>query len=126
MGKVPCYMVLLTALGHIGFISLNPAPPCRTLHPSQHFDERFIAQALRRLCKLAYGKVRLLLPGARLAKGHATNLYHRRVQARIICPTAYPTLLLLFVSCLDQEALLPSVRVRCSRLRSNNHTRAYR
>jgi hypothetical protein len=97
-------------------------PPSDPSHPSQHVDERlFIGEPLRSsLRNLAYGEVRLLLTGARLTEGNAPNLYHRRAQARIVRPTAHPTLLLLFGSCLDQEALLPSVRVCCPLLGFNN------
>jgi hypothetical protein len=74
---------------------MNPATLRCMPHPIQQLDERFVTQALRCLCELAYGEVRLLLASARLTEGHATNLYHRRAQARIICPTAHTTLLLL-------------------------------
>src|ERR687898_216458 len=98
-------------------------PPSHLSHPLQHVNERlFIVEPLRRsLCKLAYGEVRLLLAGARLTEGYAPNLYHRRAQAGNIRPTAHLTLLLLFASsCLDQEALVPSVRVCCPLLGFSN------
>src|SRR5215217_5675544 len=77
-------------------VSLSTAD---TLRRVNYFDRRCIS--------LAYGEVRLPLTGARLAEGHPTNLHHRQAQAGIICPTAHLTLL-LFASCLDQEALLLS------------------
>src|SRR5918994_2736249 len=96
-------------------------PPSHLSHPLQHVNKRlFIVEPLRRsLGKLAYGEVRLLLAGARLTEGYAPNLYHRRAQAGNIRPTAHLTLL-LFVSCLDQEALVPSVRVCCPLLGFSN------
>src|SRR5918995_4567438 len=102
-------------------------PPSHLSHPLQHVNKRlFIVEPLRRsLCKLAYGEVRLLLAGARLTEGYAPNLYHRRAQAGNIRPTAHLTLLLLFASCLDQEALLlPLGRVCCPLPGFNTHTKS--
>ena len=100
----------------IGYVAQGPRRP----HPTQQSDELLIVlEAPGRLCELAYGEVRLLLAGARLTEGYASNLYHCRAQAGNIRPTAHLTLL-LFASCLDQEVLVSSVRVCCCLLAFNN------
>ena len=123
MCKGSLLLGVLNTLGRIGFIDVNLATPYCTPHPIQQLDERFVTQALRRLCKLAYAEVRLLLTSTLLTEGYAPNLYHRRAQARIIRPTAHLALLLLVVSCLDQE-VLPSVRGCCPLLGFNNYTKS--
>ncbi len=104
-----CRRARKTALGRVGLVDAHSATPPRHRMPEpiHKLDERFIAQALRCFRKLAYGEVRLLLAGARLAEGYAPDLYRRRAPTGSARPAAHLTRL-QSRCCFAQETLLPS------------------
>ncbi len=73
-----------------GFVDRAPIPlrrddaarePSLPAHPLQRLGQRLAAEALLLPREFAYGKVRLLLAGARLAEGYASYLHYRLMEA---------------------------------------------
>jgi hypothetical protein len=81
--------------------SASPMP-----RPAQRPDERLAAETPRLQGKLAYGEVRLLLAGARLAEGYAPDLHHRPMGAGVIGLASHLARLAPLRRCSGQENLL--------------------